>query len=184
MIIPFTYNILKRHPALMVMIHRADVDALSGRHLVSSHLPRLNISLKKTISWTRKRTPCKLRHWTALYGSCFLILHIIMLQSRRCAKSSPRRLRNRDMPWKISWIILTIRYILFPSEDATSTTEVQIQLFDTEIDRKIKREPALAVGQTSKVFPNGKIQELTGGVDGLLAESTQRDFVGEFWAFG
>lgn len=25
MIIPFTYNVLKRHPALMTMIHRTDV---------------------------------------------------------------------------------------------------------------------------------------------------------------
>jgi len=59
-----------------------------------------------------------------------------------------------------------------------------IQLFETEINRKIKREPALAVGPTSKVFPDGKIQELAVGVEGSLAESTQRDFVGEFWAFG
>jgi len=26
MVIPFTYNILKRHPALMVMIHRLDAE--------------------------------------------------------------------------------------------------------------------------------------------------------------
>lgn len=30
MVIPFTYNILKKHPALMVMIHRADVDDSNG----------------------------------------------------------------------------------------------------------------------------------------------------------
>ncbi|KAF9000720.1 CBF-domain-containing protein [Cyathus striatus] len=30
MIIPFTYNILKRHPALMVMIHRINIDDLSN----------------------------------------------------------------------------------------------------------------------------------------------------------
>lgn len=33
MIIPFTYNLLKKHPALMVMIHRVDetYEATSGK---------------------------------------------------------------------------------------------------------------------------------------------------------
>jgi len=35
MIIPFTYNILKRHPALMVMIHNPDAgNEYAGLYLV------------------------------------------------------------------------------------------------------------------------------------------------------
>ena len=30
MVVPFTYNLLKRHPALMVMIHRAEVEEQNG----------------------------------------------------------------------------------------------------------------------------------------------------------
>ena len=30
MVVPFTYNLLKRHPALMVMIHRIEVEELNG----------------------------------------------------------------------------------------------------------------------------------------------------------
>jgi len=33
MVVPFTYNLLKRHPALMVMIHRAEVDELNDPFL-------------------------------------------------------------------------------------------------------------------------------------------------------
>lgn len=46
MIIPFVYNILKRHPALMVMIHRVDEDSSDigiyklGSHWLSAKLTR------------------------------------------------------------------------------------------------------------------------------------------------
>jgi hypothetical protein len=35
MVIPFTYNILKRHPALMVMIHRVDDETEESGRLPS-----------------------------------------------------------------------------------------------------------------------------------------------------
>ena len=57
-------------------------------------------------------------------------------------------------------------------------------MFETEINRKIKREPALAVGPKSKVFPDGEVQEVVAGEEeGSLVGVTQRDFVGELWAF-
>ena len=37
------------------------------------------------------------------------------------------------------------------------------QLFETEINRKIKQEPALAVGSRSKVFPDGEVHEVIAG---------------------
>ncbi|KIM36449.1 hypothetical protein M413DRAFT_31679 [Hebeloma cylindrosporum] len=58
------------------------------------------------------------------------------------------------------------------------------RLFETEINRRIKREAALAVGSTGKVFLDGEVQEaVDGDEEGSLACMTQRDFVGEFWAF-
>ena len=45
MVVPFTYNILKRHPALMVMIHRADEgDAETG--MISFSLVARMVSLE------------------------------------------------------------------------------------------------------------------------------------------
>lgn len=43
MIIPFTYNILKRHPALMVMIHSTGEDDgdFNGNATCLSHLPQI-----------------------------------------------------------------------------------------------------------------------------------------------
>jgi U3 small nucleolar RNA-associated protein 19 len=43
MVIPFTYNILKAHPALMVMIHSADVDDSNGLFIFASFLQRRSI---------------------------------------------------------------------------------------------------------------------------------------------
>lgn len=44
MVIPFTYNILKRHPALMTMIHRTDIDdPSSGMSLPVSCFPLLSV---------------------------------------------------------------------------------------------------------------------------------------------
>jgi len=90
------------------------------------------------------------------------------------------------MRWKISWIIRIIRYVPSSSSWARYFKYSLFfqQLFETEINRKIKREPALAVGPRSKVFPDGKVQEVVAGEEeGSLAGITQRDFVGELWAF-
>jgi len=42
MVIPFTYNILKLHPALMVMIHRVDVETEENGEL-PSFIPRVSL---------------------------------------------------------------------------------------------------------------------------------------------
>ena len=56
-----------------------------------------------------------------------------------------------------------------------------LQLFETEINRKVKREPALAVESRTKMFPDPKDQ------DELTEEESKigsTDIVGEFWTFG
>jgi len=59
------------------------------------------------------------------------------------------------------------------------------QLFETEINRKIKREPALAVGPRSKVFPDGEAPAVIAVEEegSLVGGVTQQDFVRELWAF-
>lgn len=57
------------------------------------------------------------------------------------------------------------------------------QLFETEITRKIKREPALAVEPNMKVFAagtDGNAEEPDGDV---VMGSGQRDFINELWVF-
>jgi U3 small nucleolar RNA-associated protein 19 len=53
-----------------------------------------------------------------------------------------------------------------------------LQLFETEINRKVKREPALAVESRTKMFPDPKDQEE------FMEERSEIDIVGELWAFG
>ena len=56
-----------------------------------------------------------------------------------------------------------------------------LQLFETEINRKIKREPALAVESRTKMFPNSQeqeeVMEKRSGID-------LKDIVGDLWNFG
>jgi len=104
MVIPFTYNILKRHPALMVMIHRIDVETENGklRFSLTCLLGLQKFLFFLTPSWMMRKILCRHELW---------IVRIIMLLYLRCARSSPGRLRNRDMQWKISWTIHIIRYV-------------------------------------------------------------------------
>ena len=54
MVIPFTYNILKRHPALMVMIHRTEEEEVDGKDNTCL-TPELYMSL--THVCVRKKDP-------------------------------------------------------------------------------------------------------------------------------
>lgn len=55
------------------------------------------------------------------------------------------------------------------------------QLFETEINRKVKREPALAVETTTKMFPDPQDQE---ELMEKRSEIDPTDIVGELWTFG
>ena len=68
-----------------------------------------------------------------------------------------------------------------PSGDVDVDDAYLLQLFETEINRKVKREPALAVESRTKMFPDPKYQ------DELTEEESKigsTDIVGEFWTFG
>ena len=55
-----------------------------------------------------------------------------------------------------------------------------LQLFETEINRKIKREPALAVESRTKMFPDPQDQE---ELMGKRSEIDSTDIVGKLWTF-
>jgi len=54
-------------------------------------------------------------------------------------------------------------------------------LFETEINRKVKREPALAVESKTKMFPDTQVQE---ELMEKRFEIDSTDIVGELWTFG
>ena len=56
-----------------------------------------------------------------------------------------------------------------------------LKLFETEINRKVKREPALAVESRTKMFPDPQDQ---GELMEERSEIDSTDVVGELWTFG
>ena len=144
----------------------------SGRHLYSEcsiyyHL-QIPFYLLSRILYGHK-------HWIALFGNFFLIRRITTRQSLPCARFSQKPLQNLVIQWKIFWITHIIRYLLVVSFwfDVDVDDTYLLQLFETEINRKVKREPALAVESRTKMFPDPKEFEIG-----------STDIVGDFWTFG
>ena len=69
---------------------------------------------------------------------------------------------------------------LSPSGDMDADDTYLLQLFETEISRKVKREPALAVESRTKIFPDPQDQDLME----KRSEIDSTDIVGELWTFG
>ncbi|KAF9475152.1 CBF-domain-containing protein [Pholiota conissans] len=146
MVIPFTYNILKAHPALMVMIHRVGVDDSNDPFIEDEPNPvqtnALDSSLWELLSHTS--------HYHAPVSTMCKIF------SEAFTKPN---------------------YTMEDFLDHTYNT-----LFETEIGRKIKREPALAMESDVKVFPEEKIQDTE--ADSMVIDTpTQRDVISELWTF-
>ncbi|KAH9478548.1 hypothetical protein JR316_0009003 [Psilocybe cubensis] len=146
MVIPFTYNMLKKHPALMVMIHRADVDDSNDPFLPDETNPMLTNALSSSL-------------WELISHSS----HYHAPVSTMCKIFSEAFTKPG--------------YTMEDFLDHTYNT-----LFETEINRKIKREPALAMETSSKVF-GGEENELQDSEEDRLAGNAQRDFVNELWVF-
>ncbi|KDR80122.1 hypothetical protein GALMADRAFT_242367 [Galerina marginata CBS 339.88] len=144
MVIPFTYNILKRHPALMVMIHRADVDDSNDPFIVEETNPLQTHALESSLWELLSHT----QHYHAPVSTMCKIF------SEAFTKPG---------------------YSMEDFLDHTYNT-----LFETEINRKIKREPALAVESNVRMF-NEAVQQDSQEVS--MAENTQRDFINELWVF-
>ncbi|KAF8809129.1 CBF-domain-containing protein, partial [Phlegmacium glaucopus] len=109
MVVPFTYNLLKRHPALMVMIHRAEVDELNDPFLPCETDPLRTQALDSSL-WEL------LSHATHYHAPVSTMCKVF---SEAFTKPG---------------------YSMEDFLDHTYNT-----LFETEINRKVKREPALGM---------------------------------------
>jgi len=144
MVIPFTYNILKRHPALMVMIHRVDMDDSDDPFLIEETNPLQTHALESSL-------------WELLSHTS----HYHAPVSTMCKIFSEAFTKPG--------------YTMEDFLDHTYNT-----LFETEINRKIKREPALAVESNVKVFEDSDFHDSR---EVSMAESTQPDLINELWVF-
>ncbi|KAG1754382.1 CBF/Mak21 family-domain-containing protein [Suillus lakei] len=140
MVVPFTYNILKRHPALMVMIHNnsgTDTDPFIADEPNPNSTNALDSSLWELHS--------HIHH----YDSAVSTMARIFAE----AFTKPG-------------------YSMEDFLDHTYGT-----LIETEIKRKIKKEPALAMELRKDLFPTADAANTDDGVVG-------RDVVSELWVFG
>ncbi|CAE6469673.1 unnamed protein product [Rhizoctonia solani] len=135
MIIPFVYNILKRHPALMVMIHRVDDEAELGKFL--------------TVPNPFDETETSPLRTNALESSLWeLVSH------RDHYLSSVSTLAKI-----FSEAFTKPSYALEDFLDHTYTT-----LFETEAKRKLKKDPAVALEPAINLFPTSALEGQVGDV--------------------
>ncbi|RXW24236.1 hypothetical protein EST38_g1601 [Candolleomyces aberdarensis] len=149
MIIPFTYNILKKHPALMVMIHRDGDSGFEDPFLPDEPNPLSTNALESTL-W-------ELYSHRNHYHATVSVLCKVFSE----AFTKPG-------------------YAMEDFLDHSYAT-----LFDTDVDRKIRKEPALAMeveglGGNTKIdlFPSERPE-----TDEDLVASGTKDVVKELWVF-
>lgn len=114
-------------------------------------------------------------HWILRCGSFTLTFTIMNLQCQLWCAFLEKLSPSRATRWKIFSITHTERYAdrhLFSLFRALKI----LQLIDTEVKRKIKKEPALAVELRKDLFPESDAPEMDAGVSG-------RDAVSELWVF-
>ncbi|KAG6873375.1 hypothetical protein C0995_016484 [Termitomyces sp. Mi166 len=120
MVVPFTYNILKRHPALMAMIHRVDSEDPSNDPFLPDEMDPLHTQAHLSSLWEL------LSHRSHYHAS---VATLVKIFSEAFTKPS---------------------YAMEDFLDHTYGT-----LFETEANRKIKKDPALSLetGQGKILFP-------------------------------
>ncbi|KAF9455526.1 CBF/Mak21 family-domain-containing protein [Collybia nuda] len=148
MIVPFTYNALKRHPALMAMIHRTDVEDPSSDPFLPEATNPLLTQAHLSSLWEL------MSHKTHYHSGVSTLLKIF---SEAFTKPS---------------------YAMEDFLDHTYGT-----LFDTEANRKIKKEPPLAVEmrKPGSLFPVAP--ESTEKSDAREESTEDNDVVSELWTF-
>ncbi|KAF8609790.1 CBF-domain-containing protein, partial [Ceratobasidium sp. AG-I] len=136
MIIPFVYNILKRHPALMVMIHRVDEDSPEIDPFNETELSPLRTNALESSLWEL------VSHRDHYLSSVSTLAKIF---SEAFTKPA---------------------YALEDFLDHTYAT-----LLETEVKRKLKKDPAVALELSSSLFPISTSEEV----------QATRDVVSELW---
>jgi U3 small nucleolar RNA-associated protein 19 len=194
MIIPFTYNILKRHPALMVMIHstREDDGEFNGNDAVT-RISQLQIGLmiyldpfaadesNPLLTEAPSSSLWELHSHRSHYHSAVSTLARIFSE----AFTKPGYAMEDFLDHTYDTVCPTHSN---PHSYAYAPTAWGlIKLFDTEVHRKIKKEPALAIDidRPALAFP-GKLDDLSpGSVEGGEDEPVYFgvDVVSELWTF-
>ncbi|KAG6813337.1 hypothetical protein H0H92_011885 [Tricholoma furcatifolium] len=146
MAVPFTYNILKRHPALMAMIHRSDSDDPSNDPFLSDEADPLHTQAHLSSLWEL------MSHQSHYHASVSTLVKIF---SEAFTKPS---------------------YAMEDFLDHTYGT-----LFDTEANRKIKKEPPLAIdmGRNKKLFT----VSLADAAQNEDVVQSNGDVINELWTF-
>ncbi|ODN74882.1 hypothetical protein L202_07184 [Cryptococcus amylolentus CBS 6039] len=170
-ILPFLYNLFKRHPGCMVMLQRQSGDRFAN------NLPILNLSssagFEKEEEKVEKseadpydaeeKNPLKTR---AIESSCW---ELSTLQKHYLASVS-------TLAKVFGEVFTKAEYDMEDFLDHGYGT-----LFETEIKRKIRHPPALSValetGAKTTIFPDGEKKEGEDGGEG------EEDVVAELWAF-
>ncbi|KAF5357188.1 hypothetical protein D9756_006382 [Leucocoprinus leucothites] len=150
MLIPFTYNILKKHPALMVMIHNSNVgDEYTDPFLSGEPNPTNTRALESSL-WEL------VSHRSHYHATVSALCKVF---------AEPFTKPN------------------YPLEDFLDHTYAT--LFDTEANRKIKREPALALDLPKGFisFPTSAVSVEQEGDSLNSAFSQNGDVVSELWSF-
>jgi len=112
MVIPFTYNILKRHPALMYMINRVDDVEEPGMFRTTLPAGGLNSARLQIPSIPKRRTQCSRMRSIHRSGSWCRTSTTTIIPCRRWQRFSRRRLENPTLLWRTSWTIHTERWVV------------------------------------------------------------------------
>jgi len=148
MVVPFTYNFLKRPPALMPMIHRTDVDDPENDPYLTDEENPLNSQAQLGSLWEL------MSHRAHYHAGVSTLMKIF------------------------SGAFTKPRYAMEDFLDHTYGT-----LFEAEANRKIKKEPALAVqtGKGRELFPVAGAGAK--GEEDKEAVRGEGDVVDELWVF-
>ncbi|KZS98215.1 CBF-domain-containing protein [Sistotremastrum niveocremeum HHB9708] len=153
-IIPFTYNIMKRHPALMCLVHRRpsinESTGLPENHYVDPFNPDETSPLL-----------------TNALDSCLWEL-VSMKNHYQASVAILARIFEEQFTKP--------QYALEDFLDHTYGT-----LFTTEIKKRIKADPALAMEHIKDLFPGKQIAPREGDKETLISAT---DLVSEIWTFG
>ncbi|KAI5117740.1 hypothetical protein M0805_004929 [Coniferiporia weirii] len=150
MAIPFTYNILKRHPALMSMIHRVESDSDQNSEAID---PFLAAEPNPTQTGALQSSLWELATHRYHYHSSVATLARVL----EAAFTRPA----------------------YGMEDFLDHTYAT--LFDTEVNRKIKREPALAELEFTNPLVVRTGETVTGADE--VDSEVQMDVVSSMWVF-
>lgn len=189
MVIPFIYNILKRHPALMAMIHRTEVeDGNNGLHSLPHLFIFLSLIFVLDPFLPLETNPLNTQaHLSSLWELTSHRSHyhsgvstLVKIFSEAFTKPNYAMEDFLDHTYGTVRIFCTV-----PQSTSLMASVGSWQLFDTEANRKIKKEPALAIeiGKLGCLFPVADAVPADAVVEEEDEIRNSGDIVNELWVF-